>query len=1384
MLMAGQAVALSAVALPAGVAPTGQVRVNVYLSPRLSGAATLAGFPDWLDWPGLIKGHGLSVSLQCGGNTATVPTDTGPLRPDIWQAIFTPEAIVSPYPRPQYSQRLLVSYPAQDVHTFLTTIYQHAARAALIGGREDGVLSPLLEELIFRHGKASTLDSALSDLRVTMWNQQQGGGNGGTIQAAGAVSSASIRDMATRFALYHRMPAAPNRPPLPSSPADLAKLLDFHKALGALAAHPSLLPALGLVLPVEVPPGLCPPSPAPASYLTLTVTALTPGSGWSWSDPPALGQMPTAYVRGDGIFAAAPATDPAEVQQGNLVQGDIVDGFLALDPQYFGLAGVDIDGALLKAMGLADSIAYASLTNTAVEQVLPALRSGGISLIASQRGEQLLQAIRDNESFETVLEGGPAPRALNARDLVRGYRLDVWSDRSGQWQSLHRRDGSYRFGEHGTVTHTVTDEEGFNQLAVMQPADDPTRPEDGTAKAAGAPQPGTDLYVNERVARWNGWSLSAPRPGVPLNRSADPAVAADPDPQAGEPVTPFKMTAEFAAHPGSLPQLRFGDRYRMRVRAVDLAGHSVPPDAQAGETFTAPAAGATLPHLRYEPVNPPVLVELVLPGPGGSHAQLVIRSFNSDPSLDGVLSAQTDERHVAPPRAAVQLVEQHGMLDDGSGRLRGDAATYAEIVSRDRGQFATVGDTPLEPRAQLTVPYFPDPLAHGAALADLPHTPDGTESVISGGKLSYQAPPDVDPLAGSVTQISFGTGWPDRQPFRIRLAEGTGAPSWDDGQRVLTIWLAKAETATVPLSSYVHPQDLELLGVWNWIRELYEQDQATELAEGGAGPALVELTDELARLTRLVLDGGLEMITPQLSVSLVHAVQQPLGRPEWIRLPVVHQPEAPPAAPVAVPTLDNKFWKVTAWRYAGSHTAVLLGALRINGASTAAINIEGAWTEWLDDPAQPGPTRTPAVGAVDRIQLGSLEDGNIFADGSQTNADGSSARMVAVYLSEVDTLWFAAYFDQLAGATPPSVPNVAAPVHSLGDTKHRCVTYRAVASSRFQEYFDQPGLDFTRTSDTILVDVPSSARPLAPDVLYVVPTFGWERQETTNLKTEVRFGNGLRVYLNRPWYSSGEGELLGVVLWPLAAAPPSDEEREASKEFITQWGLDPLWDAGSVEAVPTTGSLAGTAHTALGLTIEESAQTVDVAGYSVGYDAGRRLWYCDVVFSSVPAYTPFVRLALARYQPSSIPGVELSRVVLADFAQLAPDRSASLALDPATGTQARLVVGGLAPNGPANSTVTVTVETRVSEIGSDLGWTPAAPTVASATVDTPRPSQPESILWSGTISFVTEPRPGEFRVVVREFEETGAIPGTASAKRLVYAAILPFDFSVSTGATT
>ncbi|MFY9932410.1 MAG: hypothetical protein WAK82_30860 [Streptosporangiaceae bacterium] len=1365
---------LTAVVLPAGLAADGKLRANIYLSPRLSGAAQLSSFPDWLAWPDLIRQHGLEFSVACGASTATVAAGRGPLRPDVWREIFTPRTAVADYPQPDYDQRLLVSYPVRDAAAFVKYAYQFVASA---GDDESGrLLETLLPELAFRRGDESTLDDVLSNLRVSMWQSQLGGnGSNGQPQVAvpapgpaAGVQAALTRPGGTRpmieqFALYHHLPPASNRPPLPHTPEEFARLLDFHKAVSALSAYPALLAALGLVFPVELPASFCPPSPSGGSYLTVAVSAVSPG--WTWSVRPAVTSLQTSYVRNGQDFAAAPAAAPGGSQ---FPAADVAGGFLVLDPDSFQLVEIDLDGALLKAMSLADNVAFA---RTSIEPVLPSLRSAGISLIANGRAEQLLAAIKANKAFEAALASGQSSRPLNALDLVRGYRLDIWSARTSQWHSLHRRDGSYRFGAAADVAVNTTDEEGFTQLAVTQPADDPTRKTDPVAAAAGAPQPGTDLYVHERVARWNGWSLSAPRPGIPLNRSPDPDLAADQDPTVGSPVTPFKMTTTFAAHPGSLPQLRFGDRYQVRARTVDLAGHSVGLETSAPEPVVAPGAGATLPYLRFEPVGPPVLVLRTTPGPGGSHAQLVIRSHNTDPSLDAVPATEEDERHVAPPRASVLLAEHHGMLDDSRGYLRGDPAIYSMIIERDRGEFPTVNGTPIEAPSQLTVPYFPDPLARGAAFANLPNTPAGTRGTVAGGTLSYAAPPDVQPVAGSVTHIGFQAGWPDSRAFRVRLADGQSTPAWLDAERVLTVTLGKAESVTVGVSCYVDPSDLDVLGVWSWVLELYEAAQALALQQG-SGTGIVQLTDELALLTRLVLDGVYGMITPQLDVTFVHAVQQPLGRPSWSRLPIVHHPEDP----AAVPALSNAFWEITAWRYVGSHATVLLGALQINGKSTAAIDIDAAWTEWLDDTSEPAPTRTPAASHVDRIPLGSLDAGAIVADVAQQ-------RTVAVYIPEIDTLWFAAPFDELQDVAPPG--DVAAPVHQLGDTKHRCIQYRAVASSRFQEYFTEPGLVFTRTSAPIMVEVPSSARPLPPDIVYVVPTFGWERQESTNLKSEVRFGNGLRVYLNRPWYSSGQGELLGVVLWPESqpAPAPDDVAREKYKEFFTQWGLDPIWASDSLDPVPGIADFSAATFTATGLTLAETPLPVDVAGHEVAFDATRGLWYCDIELDAADAYQPFIRLALARYQPSSIGGVELSHVVLADFAQLTPTRSASLTVDPASPARARLVIGGPAPQGPTRSVVTVTVEEHAENIGTDLGWVPAPAGRVSVTEDSPPPLPSAAVLWSGTISSAARLGTGAFRVVIRESELIEIDPpasappaGPAYGERLIYASILPLDF--------
>lgn len=1289
---------LLAVVCPAGMGPGGRQRVNIYLTPRLSGANLLSDFPDWLDWAHLVKQHGLKFTLTCAGQTTTVDADTAPLRPDIWGAVFSHDALVQEYQAPDFNKRLIVSYPYRDAHDFVRGVYMTASTVPpAVAARE---LNEVFGDFVFRDEEGnSTLDRELSELRVAMWQLQESGG---------PLPSGDNELLALRFALYNRLPPAPTRDPLPDKPAELRKLIDFHQALTALAAYPSLLPALGLVFPAELPHSFC-----PIGNGEIQVTAIKPG--WTWTAAPELTMPATAYVADNRDFAAAPA-------------GSVAGGFLALAPADFSLVAVDLDGALLKIMALADSLANARRlgrgSTPLADGLLPALRSSGLSLLADNRAQQLLQAIDDNLGFLA----GTGARPLNASDLTRGYRLDVYSDRDRTWRSLHRRDGTYRFGD-GHVAAQTEDEEGFTQLAVVQPADDPNRPPDPVATAAGAPQPGTDLYVNERVARWNGWSLSAPRPGTPLNRDPDPAHALDPDPTMGQPVTAFAMTTSFTPHPGTLPTLRFGARYRVRARTADIAGHSVPLSATAPDGLVAPPDGQYLPYLRYEPVSHPLLVPRAEPGPGGSLAQLVIRSFNSDPSLDTVPATQTDERHVLPPRVAVAMVEHHGLLDDPAGRPRGDAAAYEMIVARDAAPVPAV-----DAAAGIVVGYFPDPLARGAALAG---------------------------LGSAVVQVPFDGTWPDLKPFRVLLTEGSASPAWDAAARALTVTLAKGEVAVTGLSCYLYPDDLNLMGVWNWIRELFEQRNQGALANADAGPEAVANAEWQGNVTQNVLDGGNQFVTPSLPVSFTHAVQQPLGRPVFTRLPIVSDP---PAA-----TLANSFTPLTAWRSPGSHHAVLLGALQINGATTASVDLEARWIDWIDDPERPGPERRQASGHVDRITLASL-------DGGPVPADGTGNRQVAVYIPRVDALWFAAPFDTLDGV--PSPQQVAAPVHVLGDTRHRVIRYRAISSSRFAEYFPEPGIVTSRTGPALTVDVPSSARPLAPDVAYVVPAFGWDRELSTDIRTEVRRGNSLRVYLRRPWYSSGAGELLGVVLWP-AGGEPTDDQLESGKAFFTQWGLDPIWASGALAAVPSTASFPGARRIAGGLSLHGIAQPVDVAGHDVGYDAGRQLWYCDIEFDNPSAYAPFVRLALARYQPRSIPGAELSQVALADFAQLVPDRSAALTIDPASPRDARLVVAGLAPEGPTSSYFTVDVEAPRPGAGTDLGWRPATPAEARVIEDSPPPAEPGSVLYAATIRFAAAPAPGQFRVVVREHEVIQVDPPAAAltdqpvyGTRLVYASIL------------
>ncbi|HEY2439406.1 MAG TPA: hypothetical protein VGI07_04195 [Solirubrobacteraceae bacterium] len=1366
--------------LPQRPVSPGRLALSVLLTPRLAGASRLAAFPDFLNWPQRLLDHGLRLTLEGGGTAATVSVPVSGLRPDIWARVFTAQTYVDAHTVTDLTQNLFVSYPARDALAYLKFAYQTVALGATSLQRR---LAELLDPLTFRDGDASTLDSELAKLRVAMWQEQQTflhpppeqpqvsiHTRAASAPPDGVASTttmpAGVHDTISRFALFHHMPPAPHRPPLPSTAADFEKLLDFHRALTALSSYPDVMRALGLVFDLEVPVAACAASPSGDSYRTVAITRVTPGAPWRLT--PTLCLPTTSYALSATSFTAAPASTPTAVETGAVVAGDIVDGVLALHPLDFHLLQVDLDGALLKALTLADNAAHAGIE--AVQDALPALRSSGIGLVASGRALQFLRAVADNVGFDAQRKSGTETVGpFSAVDLNRGYRLDVWSSRTGRWHSLHRRQATYRFGETGDAHLTIADEEGMLHPSVAQPAPDPTRPSDPVASAAGAPQPSGDIYLHERVANWAGWSLSATRPGGVLNRDLDPGKATDADPTLGQPLTPFKMTSTYAVVSGSLPLLRFGDRYRLRARAVDLAGNSIPLASDTSGAAVLPADDGRLIYLRFDPVSPPLVVLQSTPGPGASLERLVIRSHNSSPALDATASTEGDRRHLGPPRSAVRLVEQHGALDDTAGRLRGGAALYEMIVERDRAAVPVTDGVPLEPGALLDVSYLPDPIAAGAVLRDLPGAPGNTSADSTEASFAYRTLPDVQPRAGSVTRLDFGSvAWPGRTAVVLTIEEGAGPPRWDATQRTLTVSLPKATEAEVPLSSLLTEADLELMGVWGWIREIAEAGEAAAMVGTLADTEVPLISDVLALLTRLALEGGHELITPSRTLTLVHAVQQPIGEPAFVQLPVIHRP----ADPILASALRNEFTPITAWRVPGSHAVALLGGLAVHGASTVKLELDGSWREFTDDPTQPAPTDTLQRDHVETISLASTDGGVIYSDASETVA-------VGVYVPRVDTLWFSAPFDELEGIATPSA--LAAPQHHLPDTRHRWIGYRAVATSRFVEYFGDDSLDYTRTGPPLIVDVPSSARPAAPDIAYVVPTFGWERQESTNLKSSLRFGNGLRVYLNRPWWSSGADELLGVVLWPRSRTDPDDATREALKPYFTQWGADPIWKSGDLAAVPGVSSFPDASQSAQGLKLA-TGMIVDVAGHEVHYDAGRKIWYCDVQFTPTPAYAPFVRLALARYQPHSIPGVELSRVVLADFAQLAPTRSAVMTIDPNDPRRARVFVGGLAPAAPTQSIIEVTIEARRGDVRTDLGWQPAPAAAVTVTEDQPTPSSPDAVLWMGSVAFAAAPAPGAFRIVVREYEVL-PVDGTSDArqfaKRLVYAAFLNYDYGVS-----
>ena len=1193
----------------------GDCRASVFVSPHLTpdGPGAKAGdFHAFADWPAVVSAASIEVQRR-GGAALELQADAAGLRSDLWRTYLAPIPVRG-WTFRDLSRTELRSYPAQAIHALAQGLYTAVAAASggahpdpLAGGlRQLGVGYTHLGEGGEREKSVDAELAARARRRFETEHGQNPGEPGGMAPRVGALSpqqaltdaNDAALDLAEARRFYDRPEARDPRAhdfPRPDptfKPPQIEKAdPDFHDVLGALADHPELLRALGIVIEIALPSALV--AAGGDFCVRLQHDALTGN--------PITAQPWTRATANGSFFQPVSET------------GDFVNGVLALDnTDRFDVAQVDVDSAAMlveQRVANVSPIARASASQQPVTGDLPAVRSTGFTVSRLRRGMILTDRVRRAKDNADMIAAGDDV-TLFAEDLVRGLRVEVNDGKA--WRSLMHRSVSYLDRETHKQVFAIADQQAYLKASSL----------------TSVPGAAVDRsYLHEAVFGWDGWSLALPRPGKHIRGTAeDPGALAD----QGEPFPgPLALEVRTGMIPGTLPRLRYGTSYRFRVRTVDLGGYAT--------TYVADTP-ATAPDMfrRFQPVSHPTVVPRHAFTEGESALRLVIRSGvdadNMDPSspvtvVDPATYAATlaaaiartfarfrsdSQRHLAPPKTSQHEAELLDKFDDAIGlpagfptyraafaRAQREQGTFADPVVLDagdpnvskpavgihlvpplaqdadftqarldatlaglkRGEAPDPGFVVIHDTDQLAVPYLPDPLAAGVALR------------FTGAGMA----------AGwtHTAVVSFTGDWPDLVPYRLVLTDGA-APEVTVAGKLITVTLPSGGRASVRSSSGLADQaTLELLGIWNWIAA----------------------TVPAARVPDVV-NGGHQMITPGEEMTLVHATQRPLVRS----------------------TLTSGFAPV---RGLGDTFTRFTGVLHSQSATSGRLDVDGAWAEWFDDPASLQPPKlVPGRNghAFDLI----VPDGQ---DDIQLDAADQDLR------------------------------------HEFRDHKHRNITYAATATTRFREYLptsvtaDVANLQVVGPGAT--VHVPNSARPVVPVVHSVIPTFTWTDEPSDVLDPLSRArsrGGGLRVWLERPWYPSGEDEMLGVVF---SGADAIVGDTDLRRHYVTLWGKDPIRIGGQLPAtMPRPRDFSGEGllemdRLALAET-DDRHPGVTVLGHPVHYSPTRDKWYADLVIDPGEAYWPFIRLGLTRFQPYSVTGAHLSAVVVVDFVQLTNRRTAAI----------------------------------------------------------------------------------------------------------------------------
>jgi hypothetical protein len=716
---------------------------------------------------------------------------------------------------------------------------------------------------------------------------------------------------------------------------------------------------------------------------------------------------------------------------------------------------------------------------------------------------------------------------------------------------------------------------------------------------------------------------------------------------------------------------------------------------------------------------------------GESITRLVVRT-----SRDGqpVYGASTS-RWIVPPRLPFEAVEIEGKFDDAArrGQPMPHGAFRSFILCPKTGSFPPSVDgqvrldlciAPPPPSCPPDPPVKPPkpPKVTGSDTIALFRAGHPGLPTPSGDLQSRYYPdprakfvwasiqlkdPSIEPITVKIPIYPNDLKWPDAVPLRIDLvrmsetAEKRGQRCVVTGPQLhvglgsfqlLTIALARGED--VKLDVWCTDDVESTLANNPGVRDMLDVLGLSPLSLGKPlSPAKPlppsDLWDPVRKIftpekgltnddleTLLLASAPMPAITRKLHVQLAHAVEAPLAAPE--------QDSGNTLGVVRFNGADQNAWQDYVHQNAGDPTkwidkapgatkAFFFGKVQLDRATTGQLTAFGRWLAWDDDKI-------------------------IIKDGVDTYKQ-IAARPARVKLFDPLNIPNASAggFDLLLGDG-----NAALGTHyDFGDTKSRTVTMQLQAYTRFASNFPKSDRYIIRSSTReITIQIPSTARPQAPVVDRILPAFVWKKEHGTGdngtrYVTTSRHSR-IRIFLNRPWYSSGENELLAVVCWPPylfglnGATPPAcysnnipsiplTEIDDATtygqiERWVTRWGADPTkrsedtlqnwipadylqgWkQSGVMLDLPIPASNTGGASGSSG-SGPSCMGKVAVAGYEPKFDGLENRWICDVHLEG-GGYFPFVRLGLARWQPNSLLGYELSSPV-AEWIQIPPRRDA------------------------------------------------------------------------------------------------------------------------------